>query len=170
MNFRNLSLGLLTLLLAAFSWQNWAVIRGPIDPETGALATPSRFLWLDLAVSPGMVLLAASALLAVLYLLYTTQVRTSGLVESRRWAREVEAARKLADEAEASRFEQLRGDLETRFEALDTGLRHEMDRSHNVLVAHIAEFEDHMRGEVSDDAASAAKPGAETSPSASSAS
>jgi hypothetical protein len=144
MNFRNASLVILTLLLAIFSWQNWPAIRGTVDPETGALAVPSRFLWLDLAVAPGLVLLGTCALLALLYLAYTTQVRTSGLVESRRWAREVEAARKLADEAEASRFEQLRGDLDARFGSLEDGLRSELNDTHNVLVAHLTELDERL--------------------------
>src|SRR5262249_57814000 len=60
----------------------------------------------------GLILLVVLGLLTLLFLLYVVYLQSSILVENRRNARELQAQRELADQAEASRFSQLRLFLE----------------------------------------------------------
>ena len=83
-------------------------------------------------------------------------------MENRRNARELQAQRELADQAEASRFSQLRSFLErelgrlgekteeskvvvlAKLEALERELRSVVEQSGNTLAAYIGEIEDRL--------------------------
>ena len=52
-------------------------------------------------------------MLTLLFLVYVVYLQSSVLIESRRYARELQAQRELADQAEASRFSQLRAFLDS---------------------------------------------------------
>jgi uncharacterized integral membrane protein len=115
----------------------------------------------------GLVLLGFVAVLTLLFLIYVVYLQSSVLIESRRYARELQAQRELADQAEASRFSQLRafldselGSVAQKSEELKTGvlakledlereLRSVVEQSGNTLAAYIGEIEDrleHMAG------------------------
>ncbi|MEO8311382.1 MAG: hypothetical protein ABI520_09440 [Caldimonas sp.] len=74
------------------------------------------------------------------------------LVEARRHAKELQAQRTLADQAEASRFTELRtafedatGRLEARFDATRDALRIELKEATNSLAAMIGEIDDRAK-------------------------
>ena len=110
----------------------------------------------------GLILLVVVGLLTLLFLLYVVYLQSSILVENRRNARELQAQRELADQAEASRFSQLRSFLETelgrleekteeskvgvlaKLEALERDLRLVVEQSGNTLAAYIGEIEDRL--------------------------
>ena len=117
-NPKSLLLGLVYVLLAVFVWWNREVIFGypsglGEDPTALREALAARLPLVDLSqFTTGEVLLGFLGLLTLLYVLFAAGVRTSSLVELRRYAKEVEAARKLADEAEASRISGLHAHLD----------------------------------------------------------
>jgi len=110
----------------------------------------------------GVIMLAATAVLTLLFLLFVVTMQASIMLESRRNARELQAQRELADRAEASRFTDLRTYLEKELAGLrvameasatDVGarialaertLRDEVEQSANSLSAYIGELEDRL--------------------------
>ena len=128
MKIRTLVVVLLLLLVALFAGLNWA-----------AFTTPTA-LWLGVATvhAPlGLILLAMMVFLAAVFLGYVVYLQTSFLMEARRHARELQAQRELADQAEASRFTELRSHLDTR-----------LDEIENSLSAHIGEMRGELRNRV----------------------
>ena len=104
---------MLLLLVALFAALNWA-----------AFTTPTA-LWLGVATvhAPlGLILLAMMVFLAAVFLGYVVYLQTSFLMEARRSARELQAQRGLADQAEASRFTELRAHLDTRLSEIESSL------------------------------------------------
>src|SRR5262245_13583667 len=92
----------LLLLFAAtvlFAALNWSAFIAPTPISLGVATVQAPL---------GLILLAFIALLAVVFLAYALYLQTSFLVEARRSARELQAQRELADQAEASRFTELR--------------------------------------------------------------
>lgn len=61
----------------------------------------------------GLVMLMLVMALALIFLVTTIYMRSTQLIETRKYARELSAQRELADQAEKSRFTELRGYLET---------------------------------------------------------
>jgi uncharacterized integral membrane protein len=110
----------------------------------------------------GLVLLGFVAVLTLLFLVYVVYLQSSVLIESRRYARELQAQRDLADQAEASRFSQLHAFLDselrtvaqkteelktgvlTKLEELERELRSVVEQSGNTLAAYIGEIEDRL--------------------------
>jgi hypothetical protein len=108
----------------------------------------------------GLILLAIVALLTLLFLVYITYLQSTVLLESRRHGRELQAQRDLAEQAETSRFNQLRifmetelqklsGDMEqskslllTRLDQIERELRSSLEQTGNTLAAYIGELED----------------------------
>jgi uncharacterized integral membrane protein len=114
----------LLLLVALFAALNWAAFTAPTE------------LWLGVATvrAPlGLILLGMIVFLAAVFLGYVVYLQTSFLMEARRSARALQAQRELADQAEASRFTELRAHLDARLTEIE-----------NSLSAHIGE----MRGEL----------------------
>jgi biopolymer transport protein ExbB/TolQ len=110
----------------------------------------------------GMVMLGITALLTVLFLLYVAYMQTTAILEARRYARELQAQRQIADAAEASRIAELRSVLEAGVRSLDERitqaqnatqsalgqltieLRTAIEQSGTVLSAYIGEMEDRL--------------------------
>lgn len=109
MSLRNILMGLVLLVLVAFVALNWTLISTPSKLDLG-FATADAPL--------GLVMLFALGFVGAIFLFYAVSLRTSMLMESRRSVKELEAARKVANEAEASRFTQLKGYLEAEMGAL----------------------------------------------------
>jgi uncharacterized integral membrane protein len=147
-----LILGLL-VAVAIFTAINWNAF---VTPTTLSL------VFGKVEAPLGLVLLGFVAVLTLLFLIYVVYLQSSVLIESRRYARELQAQRELADQAEASRFSQLRafldselGSVAQKSEELKTGmlakledlereLRSVVEQSGNTLAAYIGEIEDRL--------------------------
>ena len=139
--------------VAIFAAINWKAFMAP---------TTLSVVFTTVEAPLGFVLLVVVGLLTLLFLLYVVYLQSSILVESRRNARELQAQRELADQAEASRFSQLRSFLEKelggvegkteeskiavlgKLEALERDLRSVVEQSGNTLAAYIGEIEDRL--------------------------
>jgi len=132
---------LLVIIVSAVNWQ--------LFTEPSVLNLVVRKVEAPL----GVVMLGVVGVLTALYLLFTAGTWASALVETRRYARDMQEARRLADEAESSRFTELRGFLGEELEALravvqeeSQGVREAVDQSHNSLVANLGELDDRLGG------------------------
>ena len=106
MTLRSLLFLLVFGALAAFVLVNWPVLN---DPTTLSLA------FAEVQAPLGVVMLGFIVLVTVLFLAYIVYLQMSGLLETRRHGKEIQSQRQLADQAEASRFTELRGFLEAEF-------------------------------------------------------
>jgi ABC-type multidrug transport system fused ATPase/permease subunit len=138
-------------LIAVFSALNWGAFIAPTVLSLGFTSVEAPL---------GLILLAIVALLTVLFLVYITYLQSTVLLDSRRHARELQVQRDLAEQAETSRFNQLRtlmeteleklsGDMDqskslllTRLEQLERDLRAALEQTGNSLAAYIGELED----------------------------
>ena len=153
MSPRTLFLLLVAALLALFTIFNWQ-----------AFTTPTT-LWLLFArvqAPLGLIMLAITGLLTALFLLYVAYMQTTAILEGRRYARELQAQRKVADEAEASRIADLRNVVEAGVRSLDERitqsqnaaqsaleqvaieLRTAIEQTGTVLSSYIGEMEDRL--------------------------
>ena len=138
-------------LIVVFSALNWGAFIAPTVLSLGFTSIEAPL---------GLILLAIVALLTLLFLVYITYLQSTVLLESRRHARELQLQRDLAEQAEASRFHQLRttmeteleklaGDMEqtkslllTRLDQIERELRAALEQTGNSLAAYIGELED----------------------------
>ncbi|RJF95172.1 LapA family protein [Noviherbaspirillum saxi] len=99
------------------------------------------------------------------FLAYVTYLQTSVILESRRHARELQSHRELADQAEASRFTELRAFIEkemsiaanrdmesrnvlfARIDRLNESLGKSIEDSNNTVAAYVGELEDRLLGD-----------------------
>jgi uncharacterized integral membrane protein len=109
MKGRTLLLVLLFAALAAFAAANWQ-----------AFATPTTLSLVFTAVQAplGLVLLGFIGVLSAMFLAFVAYVQGAALVEARRQARELEAQRKIAQDAESSRYAELRTHLDAELRKL----------------------------------------------------
>ena len=98
-------------LLGVFLFANW-----------NTLTTPAQlsFLFFDAEIPASFIFLGVTLVFAALLISYTLMLRTTMLMEAHRHAHEFQAQRKLAESAEASRFEQLREQITLEFARLHT--------------------------------------------------
>jgi len=154
MRARTLVLLIVLILIGAFAAVNWKAIVAP---------TALSFLITDVQAPLGLILLAITAFITVLFLLYLVYLQTSVLLDSRRHSRELQAQRELADQAEASRFTELRLFLESelhklagqsteaesrvtaRLEQVQRDLSAAMSQTETSLSAYIGELEDRVQ-------------------------
>jgi hypothetical protein len=136
--------------LAAFNWDTFN--------------TPSQ-LWLGVTTveAPlGMVMLGTVAVLVLFFLLSIGYIQSLALLESRRHAKELHANRELADQAEISRFTELKHYIATQLESiaqqdrasrlalqerldrLDSSVSASIEQTGNGLAACIAEMDDRL--------------------------
>lgn len=153
MQIRTLLFVIILGAIAALAALNWETFNMPTD------------LWLGVATvqAPlGVVMLALTALLSAFFLALLIQLQSHSLLESRRHTKELQLQRERADQAEASRFTELRqyvelemraidkqnlelrGTLLDRIERLDTGVTTAIEQSGNTVAAHIGELEDRL--------------------------
>lgn len=128
---------LLAILVALgiFAALNWSVITTP---------TQLHLVFARIEAPLGVVLLVVAAGLTVLYAVFLAWIETSALLETRRFTRELQAQRQLAESAETSRYTELRSLLQTELGALRT-LREDVARD---VVARLDRVEDQLRGEI----------------------
>ena len=140
-------------VIVVFAALNWSGITTP--------ATVSLLLT-DVQAPIGLILLGIAVLLTVVFLIFVAYLQTSVLLDARRHSRELRAQRELADQAEASRFTDLRVFLDTelrklaaqvaesqvgvtgRLDRAEQDLRTAVEQSGNSLAAHIGELEDRL--------------------------
>jgi len=147
MNFLGAVILVAMFVIAVFTLANWSVLSAP-----AALS----FIVFEVEGPLGVILLGAMLVLVALFVLYALTLRTNMLMESRRHNQELQAQRKLAETAEASRLSELRAQIEREFAQLRTAIgeidgqinRHEqsmkqsLDEATNGLSALVAEMDD----------------------------
>lgn len=147
---------LLLLVLTAigiFSALNWNVFITESELSLG-------FMTIHLPL--GLVMLGLLIFLTVTFLAFAIYLQTSSLLETRRHSRELQASRELANQAEASRFNELRNFLESnllslknlhaesqsevmaKIVQLESKFRTDIEQSGNTLAAYIGELEDRL--------------------------
>ncbi len=135
MNIRTLTVVLVLGLLLLFAGLNWQAFTAP---------TPLNLLFTRVEAPLGLVMLGVVLVLTLLYVLFSLGVEASALLEVRRYARELYQVRKQLEDAEASRFTELKRYLEGAFAQLDEALsRHEKEvgARAEALLDRIAELE-----------------------------
>jgi uncharacterized integral membrane protein len=134
-------------LLAVFTLANWSVLTA---------TTTLSFIVFDVEGPLGVILLGAMVVLVMLFVVYALTLRTNMLMESRRHNQELQAQRKLAETAEASRLSELRAQVEHEFVQLrsaigaldgqmdlhEQSLRQSLDEAANGLAAMVGEVDD----------------------------
>uniref|UniRef100_A0A7V4A103 DNA cytosine methyltransferase n=1 Tax=Thermus tengchongensis TaxID=1214928 RepID=A0A7V4A103_9DEIN len=146
MSARTLFVLLVLLLLALFAWLNWGEITRPTSLSLGLTRVEAPL---------GLVLVVALGGVSLLYLIFTIGLETAALLEVKRYARELLQYKKLAEEAEQSRYTELRRYLEAELarlaeaekeeiRALEARLAETLEKHGNTLAAYIGELEDQL--------------------------
>ncbi|WP_114312972.1 DNA cytosine methyltransferase [Thermus caldifontis] len=146
MSARTLFVLFVLLLLVLFSWLNWGEVTKPTSLSLGLTRVEAPL---------GLVLVVALGVVSLLYLIFTIGLETAALLEVRRYARELLHYKKLAEEAEQSRYTELRRYLEEELKrlaeaekeeirALEARLAEILEKHGNTLAAYIGELEDQV--------------------------
>lgn len=147
MNFIGIVILLALFLLAVFTLANWAVLSA---------SSTLSFIVFDVEGPLGVILLGAMLVLVALFVVYALSLKTGMLMESRRHNQELEAQRKLAETAEASRLSELRTQIEREFARLhdaiggvdgridshEQAMKQSLNEAANGLAALVAEMDD----------------------------
>jgi len=154
MKLRSLLMLLVFAAIAIFAALNWTAILTPTALNLGVA---------ELQAPLGLIMLGLVVFLIALFLVYVLYLQTTVLFDARSHAKELQANRKLADQAEASRFTELRAYLETelksinaanaqaqstlaaRIDAVEAHLKLAVEQSGNSLAAALAEMDDRLR-------------------------
>jgi len=134
-------------LLAVFTLANWSVLAAP---------TPLSFVAFHVEGPLGVILLGVTLALVALFALYALALRTNMLMDSRRHHQELQAQRKLAESAEASRLSELRsevahefarlhdaiGQADTHLDRVEQSMRQSTNETANGLAALVGEMDD----------------------------
>jgi uncharacterized integral membrane protein len=137
MPLRTLLLLLFIALVAGFAALNWTAFTTPVPLSLGVTTVEAPL---------GLAMLALVVVVALAFLGYVALFQGRLLLESRRHAKELQAQRQLADQAEASRFTELRALLQAEVVRLEGALRGEIRDSANSLAAMIGELDDRVTG------------------------
>ena len=146
MSGRTLFALLVLLLLALFAWLNWGEITRPTPLSLGLTRVEAPL---------GLVLVIALGVVSLLYLIFTIGLETAALLEVKRYARELLHYKKLAEDAEQSRYTELRRYLEAELarlaevereeiRALEARVEEILEKHGNTLAAYIGELEDQI--------------------------
>jgi len=153
MYLRTLSILVVLGALILFAAINWTAFVSPFMLSV---------VFTTVEAPLGLVLLGIVGLLTLMFLIYLVFLQSSSLLESRRQARELQNQREIAEQAEASRFSQLRSYLEAelqalarqndndqaallaKLDALERGLRSTVEQSVNSLAAYLGEIDDKL--------------------------
>ncbi len=130
----------LMVLLAAFVAFNWTVFVTPTPLNLGLLSFDAPL---------GLAMLGLTVTLSLVFIVYMAIWQSKILMDARHQAKELKLQRTLADQAEASRFIELRtvmlaefSQLAERIEKSQDALRLEMQENANSLAAMLAEIDD----------------------------
>ena len=140
MRLRLLVVLVLVVLLATFVAFNWSVFVTPSALNLGLLSFDAPL---------GLAMLGLTVTLSLVFIVYMAIWQSKILIDARHQAKELKLQRTLADQAEASRFIELRTVMLTEFEQLaerikqsQDALRLEMRENANSLAAMLAEIDD----------------------------
>ena len=151
MYLRTLLIVIVLGMVAIFAFLNWGAFMAQTTLSVG---------FTTLEAPLGLILLAVTGALTLLFLIYLVYLQSSALVESRRFSRELQTQREVADNAEASRFNQLQSFFKTelgqlanqtlesktavlvKLDELERDLRATIEQSGNSLAAYLGEIED----------------------------
>lgn len=136
-------------LLAVFTLANWSVLTA---------STMLSFVIFDIQGPLGVILLGVTLVLVGLFAFYALTMRTAMLMDAYRHKQELQAQRKLAESAEASRLNELRAQMEREFgqmraaieqnggriEAVEQSLGRIFEETANGLAAGIGEVEEKL--------------------------
>ncbi len=143
MRTRTLLVVLAMLLIAVFLVVNWSVFAG---------SAKFSLIFTSIDVPIGLVMLGLLTLIALTFGIYSAVSWSAILLEFRRQARELTAQRTLADQAEASRFTELRAVMHDELEHLADRMtqmhdvfRAEIRDNANSLAATIGELDDRIQ-------------------------
>lgn len=154
MRGRMIVLVLAILAVAGFAAQNWAEINRSSPLNFGVVVTDAPL---------GLILLSLLGLTLLLFLASAATMRTQALIESRQHAKALQAQRDLADRAEASRFTDLRQQLDAHLrdsrehENLATAemnkalaqhqreMRAQLEQMNHMLANRLAELDTHIQ-------------------------
>jgi len=153
MQLKNLFLFLALGLLALFSAANWPEIMQP---------TELSLIFTKVTAPLGLILLIATALLFVLFLAYLVYWQSSILMARQKLIKDLETQRQLANEAESSRFTELRqfleaelnkmsaqtsdakNESESRMTDIESSIKSALEQTGNSLSAFIGELGDRL--------------------------
>lgn len=139
--------------IAALAALNWEAFNLPTDLWLGVTTVQAPL---------GLVMLGLTTSLAAFFLALFIQLQSYSLLESRRHTKELQLQRERADQAETSRYTELRqfvelemraidkqnlelrGALLDRLDRLNTGIATAIEQSGNTVAAHIGELEDRL--------------------------
>lgn len=153
MKVRTLLLLLVLLAVVLFAMLNWTAITTP---------TVLSLLVTTVEAPLGLIMLGMLILLTGLFTVFASYLQTSTLLEARKQAKELQAQRKLADQAEASRITELQNLLNSsllkleqqslesrqathaRLDLLEQNMRAALTQEGTTLSAYIGELEDRL--------------------------
>lgn len=147
MNLRSLLLTLTLAAIAVLAFFNWGALSAPLPISLGVTTVEAPL---------GLVMLALTAVLAVLFIAYVLWLQGSVLLETRRHGKEMQVQRELADKAEASRFTEMKAFLQTqnqqthsalmaRIETMEARLLARATESDNTTAAYVGQVENQLR-------------------------
>jgi len=113
MPLRTVVLLVVLALIALFAALNWTAFVAPTTLSFGVAQVQAPL---------GLIMLGLLAILTALFLGYVAYLQTTVILEWRRHAKELQTQRERADQAEASRFTELRAHLDTRLTELENSL------------------------------------------------
>ncbi len=130
-------------LVATFGVLNWSAIAAPTTISLGVVSFEAPL---------GMVLLSVTVLLLLVFVGYMAVWQGQILMESRRHQKELQEQRTLADQAEASRFTEIKVSMLAEFEKLTAQLQQtqatasrELREQTNSLAAMLGEIDDRAK-------------------------
>ncbi len=153
MRVRTALMLVILVALGIFAALNWAVFTAP---------TALNLVFARVEAPLGVVMLAITVAVTLLYVVFLAWLETAALLEARRSAREIHAQRELAQHAEASRYTELKAfistelgelrtaresralELSSRLDRVETELRADIERAGNTLAAYIGELEERL--------------------------
>lgn len=161
MNVRTFFLLLVLAGIAAFAAMNWDAMTAPTSLNLGVTAVQAPL---------GLIMLGLLVAVTSIFLAFLVYLQTSVLLEARRHARELQSHRGLADQAEASRFTELRSFIQSelerisaqdqasrdalmiRMDKLDESTRASLRESNNTVAAYLGSLEDRLERKGTGDA------------------
>lgn len=143
MKARSLLVIVLLLLIAVFAAVNWAAFTAPTTLSLVATTVEAPL---------GLVMLGVLGAVVLVFAAYMALWQSSVLMETRRYSKELQAQRALADQAEASRFTELRSYLQGELQRLDgrlsqvqEAMRTDLRENSNSLAAYLGEIDDRVQ-------------------------
>jgi uncharacterized integral membrane protein len=141
MPLRTVLLLVLLIAIALFAALNWSAFLAPTTLSLGVTQVQAPL---------GLILLGLIAVITALFLGYLVFLQTTVLMESRRHAKELQVQRELADQAEASRFTELRAHLDSRLDEMENSLGAQLGEMRGSMPGSMPGSTGEMRGSMQD--------------------